>query len=387
MNVRDLPELQHVLATVVFCAAAFGGEHRTRADEVVGARLAAQGLPNRAEAISRQRRIILNDDNGSLLQEEATTAAGYLGCRLTYTVDSQVDSIWLSVTHGPETLAYDARCGEPVGKEFYEAYPPTAEPRADIPWGANYTNLWHRIKLLRDAGAEPLKLAVDFGHEHGKEVFGSIRMNAIQDSWHGPNFSMKLKRAHPEYCLDVRGTYPETDRRYLYWSAFDYVHKPVRDLRLGMIEELGTRYEVDGIELDFFRWPMLFKPSLDNKPVEARHIDIMTDFFRRIRKRMMEIEVQRKRPFLLAARVFDSPELCLKLGLDVSTLLQEGLIDILVVGSDYNHYSIPAVRWIEEAHRNNVLFYIGFYRSRGAGTGSGPRFVLPQLRGGRNLHF
>ena len=57
MNVRDLPELQHVLATVVFCAAAFGGEHRTRADEVVGARLAAQGLPNRAEAISRQRRI------------------------------------------------------------------------------------------------------------------------------------------------------------------------------------------------------------------------------------------------------------------------------------------------------------------------------------------
>ena len=365
MNMKHLLALRHALATVAVCGAAFGGEHRARADDVAGGGVAVRGLPNRAETLHRQRRIILNDDNASIHKEEATTAEGYLGYRLTETVDTQMDSIWLSVVTGPNALLYDAKVGEPAGKEFYELYPPSAEPKEDIPFGANYTKVWHRIKLLRDAGADPLKLAVDFGHQHGKEVFASIRMNMINDSWHGPDFCTRFKREHPEYCLGVRGTYPKTDHRYLYWSAFDYAQKPVRDLRVGMIDDICTRYDVDGIELDFFRWPMLFKPTLDNKPVETRHIKIMSDFFRRIRKRMMEIEVQRRRPLLLAARVFDSPESCLKLGLDVSTLLEEGLIDILVVGSDYNHYSIPAVRWVKEAHRHGVLFYVGMYRSRG----------------------
>ena len=69
------------------------------------------------------------------------TAVGYLDCHLDYTVDTRVNSIWLSITHGPETLAYDVKVGKPVGKEYYEAYPPVAELRVDIPWGANYTYL------------------------------------------------------------------------------------------------------------------------------------------------------------------------------------------------------------------------------------------------------
>ena len=40
--------------------------------------------------------------------------------------------------------------------------------------------------------------------------------------------------------------------------------------------------------------------------------EIMNNFFRRVRKRMMEIEVQRGRPLLLGVRVFDTEELSLE---------------------------------------------------------------------------
>ena len=311
------------------------------------------------EAQKRRRRIILNDDAGSLHQETADTLEGFLSDRLAYVVDSQVDSIWWSIMMSAEGYLYDTQVGEIPGREPYLG---GLEGDAE-----RFALIWRNVKSCLDAGTDPLREVIKFGHAHGKEVFASFRMNMIQDSWR-PNFITKWKREHPEYCLGRRGMYescPDNDHRKLYWSAFNYAHQAVRDQRVAVIDEVCTRYDVDGMELDFWRWPMLFMPSLDNKPVEPKHIEIMNDFIRRIRKRMLEIETERKRPLLLAPRVFDTLELNLKMGLDVQTWLDEGLIDLLVVGGTYNEYAIPVADWSELARKYDVPLYPCLYRSKG----------------------
>jgi len=314
---------------------------------------------DRSEAIHRQRRIILNDDNGSILGEDAGSVEKYLADPIAYTVDTQVDSIWLSVIVGADDLTYPTEVGEMAGRDPYPGAPKAVRERK--------ARIWRNMKALLDAGTDPLKAAVDFGHSHGKEVFASFRMNMIQDSWQR-DFSSKWKREHPECCLGVRGMYEYCDRddpRHLFWSGLDYEQQEVRDHRMAVLDEICSGFDVDGLELDFWRWPMFFKPSLDNLPVQPRHIEIMTGFVRRLRERMLEIEAGRGRPLLLAPRVFETIEANLKLGLDVETWLEEGLIDLLVVGGTYHEHAIPVAEWAELAHGHDVPLYPCKYRSYG----------------------
>jgi len=314
---------------------------------------------DRRDAVHRRRRIILNDDNGSIHREGSDNVESYLAYRLGHIVDSQVDSIWLSIMTRAEGLTYDTKAGEIAGRGPH--------PGASKAALESYGRIWGNMKSLLEAGTDPLKATIEFGHSQGREVFASFRMNMIQDSWR-PNFFVRWKREHPEYCLGVRGMFEfceEEDLHRLYWSALDYAQQPVRDQRVAVIEEICSGYDVDGMELDFWRWPALFRPTLDGLAVQRRHVEIMNDFFRRIRKRMLEIEAERKRPLLLAPRVFDTPELNLRMGLDVETWLEERLIDVLVVGGDFDYYSIPIADWAELAHKHDVPLYVCMYRSRG----------------------
>ena len=91
----------------------------------------------------------------------------------------------------------------------------------------------------------------------------------------------------------------------------------------------------------------------------------MTDFMRKTRERVTAIETERGRPFVIAPRVFDTPEINRLLGLDVETWLEEGLLDLLIVGGHYTYYSIPVSDWAELAHKYDVPFYPCLYRSTG----------------------
>ena len=177
-----------------------------------------------------------------------------------------MDSLFISIMTGSDYLLYDTKVGESAGRDlFLGAMRPKPED-AEESDAEHFTRLWHNIKTLRDAGADPLEVVVNFGHDNDIEVFATVRMNMVKDSWM-PDFLTRRKRKHPEYCLDVKGEYDKNEIRYLYWSCFDYAQQTMRDYRAAMIDDICTRYDVDGIELDFMRWPMLFKPSLDaNRP-------------------------------------------------------------------------------------------------------------------------
>jgi len=312
----------------------------------------------RRNAVHRKRRIILNDDS-EMHFEGSDSPEGLIGQRLAHILDTQVDSVFWSFIFGAEQYLYDCQVHEPAGAQFYPGIPKSDRTRHEL--------MAHNMRSLREHGTDPLKVVLDFCHAHGREMFASFRMNMIQDSWR-PDFNLRWKREHPDCCLAKRGNgtfAAPDDLRKLYWSAFDFEQPAVRAQRLGLIDDICSRYDVDGMELDFWRWPLFFKPSLDGRPVDPAHVAMMTDFVRCARRRMGQIEAQRQRPLLLAPRVFDTPDICLRMGLDVPGWLAEGLIDILVVGGHYSQFAIPMEQWVALAHAHDVPVYGCFYRSRG----------------------
>jgi hypothetical protein len=164
------------------------------------------------------------------------------------------------------------------------------------------------------------------------KVFWSMRMNDTHDASradYGPLMfrANHLKQEHPEYLIGSATQRP----RYGAWSAVDYGLPQIRELAFSFCEEVCRNYDVDGIELDFFRHAFFFRCSADNHPCGATELDAMTGLVQRIRA-MTEAEGRRRgRPILLAIRVPDSVDYCRFIGLDLERWLREGLTDLLIV--------------------------------------------------------
>ena len=95
--------------------------------------------------------------------------------------------------------------------------------------------------------------------------------------------------------------------------------------------------DLDGLELDFQRFPMYFKPG-----EEAQHLGAMTAWMREIRSMTKEVGEKRGRPILLCARIMARPEQNRAIGLDPIAWANEGLLDFVTV-SHYlrNDYPLP----------------------------------------------
>ena len=88
----------------------------------------------------------------------------------------------------------------------------------------------------------------DAGHQDGRDAFVSLRMNDGHFAFKsGCQWWCQFNGDHPEFNLAG----PRT--------MFDYGHPQVQRRRLMQIEELCTKWDVDGIEFDWLRFPQMFK--------------------------------------------------------------------------------------------------------------------------------
>jgi hypothetical protein len=74
-----------------------------------------------------------------------------------------------------------------------------------------------------------------------------------------PYMMPEWKKKHPECLLGTPQRAPPAIGDSRAWCAVDYGRAEVRELAFRTIEEVCHRYDVDGVELDFFRHPFLFK--------------------------------------------------------------------------------------------------------------------------------
>jgi hypothetical protein len=254
-----------------------------------------------------------NDGNdfSSVTPDEPRTPETFLSKRTAPLVGSHVDSIFYCTgvfnlyTHRSEETELRA-LDETAAKYVYE--------------------------LIR-YGTDSLEIMTNFCHAHGLEIFWSMRMNDTHDSGN-PVLFCKWKQDHPDYLVGKRGEkFPYGANR---WSSVDYGVAAVRDKVFRILADVCTRYDVDGIELDFFRHPVLFKPQMTGEPVTQEHCDQMTGLLRRIRTMTETVARKRGRPMLIAIRIPDSVGYCKAIGIDLIRWLEEDLVDI-VTGGGYFH--------------------------------------------------
>lgn len=277
------------------------------APETAAAKLA------RETAAHRTRRIIMNNDGNDargLREGEAKTPEAFLARRTTALAGSQVDAIFYCT--GVFNL-YTHRSEETELRGHGD--------REQLDWA------WELTKL----GTDSLEVMTRWGHDHGMEVFWSMRMNDTHDS--GDNALLcKWKQDHPEYLMGTKESkFPHDGGR---WSAVNYGLPEVRDKVSRILRDVATRYDVDGLELDFYRHPVYFKPQMTGEPVTQEDCDLMTDLLRRVRAMTVDVAAKRGRPMLIAVRVPDSLGFAKAIGLDLDRWLQKDLVDILV-GTGY----------------------------------------------------
>ncbi len=299
----------------------------------------------RKEAAHRRRRIIFNNDNEerrslNTLPQGSITPQKFLEVDMAGHVDSQVDTVFYCDMHAFDMFSH----------------------RSDV---TESTYKWDRTtQELFDQGTDPLEIMVEFCRNNDIEIFWSFRINDGHDSF-GAVPLPQYKKEHPEYLFGTREDVPWHGR----WSGVDYAMKEVRDQAILAIEDTCGRYDVDGMEFDFFRELVCFK-SLAWARGTGQECDIMTEHLRRVRATLDEIGSRKDKPLLMAVRVPDSVGFCRQLGLDIVRWMEEDLIDLLVVGGLF--WLQPWQRSVELAHRYDVPVYPSLDGSR---VGSWP-FVL-----------
>jgi hypothetical protein len=291
------------------------------ADVVAPAESAAQRQESmrelRRQAAHRQRRIIFNNDGDDIVYElkEATPQA-LLDARTTGLLGTQVDSIF-----------YCTWCS---GFGLCTHKSPVAEPF--IATTGVFTP--NKTKEFHDKGLDPLTIMVEFAKRNGLEIFWSMRMNDYHDGDYQdyPEMFPKFKKDHPQYLFGTPENRPTGIADGRVWAGVDYGRTEVRERAYRLIEDVCQRYDVDGIEMDFFRHLVFFRKHAWGEPCGDEERAMMTGLLRRIRRMTEEVAIRRGRPLLVAVRVPDSMGYCRGIGLDIERWLREDLVDIMTVG-------------------------------------------------------
>lgn len=274
----------------------------------------------RKQAAQRQRRIVSNNDGDDVTAFlDKATPKEMLKVRTAGLLDTQVDTISYNTGYCFGNVLHRSKIGTTfVCKE------------------GGFAN--NKVADLVAQGTDGLEIVTDFCRQNGIEIFWAMRMNDIHDG-HArdprpiPNEKTArhmfppFKADHPELLMGSLDKKPKIP----FWTSVDYSHAEVRNMAFRLIEEVCQNYDIDGIDMDFFRHLPFFKSVATGGSASQDDLDKMTQLIRRIRSMTEEVGLKRGRPILISVRVPDSVEYCRASGFDIVRWMDEGLIDIMVL--------------------------------------------------------
>ena len=283
----------------------------------------------RRKAVERRRRLILDDDGDLVYDPEAAKGAeAFAGLRVQPILGTPVDSIAWCIMWG-------------------------------IAQGPGQTRYWEtqqQNRPLNEAIQDPTPIMVEGIHRKGLEVFGSIRMNDTHDAFGMPEGKLvyPLKVAHPEWLLGERSQKgsPFTTLEAAVWSGLNFAIPEVREDRLWWVRHSAENYDLDGIDLNFFRMPWYFKPG-----EEEAGAPLMNELIQGAHRIVRRVSESRQRPLLLGVRVPGTLQACNRIGLDVETWLKQGWVDRMLIGGGYPVFTNPARELVKLGHRHDVPVY------------------------------
>ena len=286
-------------------------------------------------ALERPRRLIYDNDDDDLMHqqgggEENMSVEKFLALRTSYLAGSDFNTMIMGATYG----AFDNMIFHP------ENFGPGLRERIKGTY----------FEWLRNKGIDPIELEMDFARKNDIEFFVSVRFNDTHDAF-SPTLFTPNKEKHPEWLFGKKDALPF----YGAWSSYDFTFPAVRDMFVNTVREIVERYAVDGISIDIFRQPAIFRSVAYGGHASDEERENLLAMFRRIRAITDAAGRGRERPVLILVRLPDSVEYCHAIGLDLETLLKEQLVDLVVPSGDWRlnpwRYSV------ELCHKYGVKCY------------------------------
>lgn len=219
---------------------------------------------------------------------------------------SQIDAIWWDIG----------------GCASGAVYPSKVAPHTPAP----LVERWHR------EGLDWVERLVAETRRRKLEIFWNHRISEVEVLPQGglAKEADPLKKAHPEWIV------PAAWWPYGMWNL---ASPELREHKLSVLREIATRYDLDGIQIDFAR----HVPCLPvGRQWELR--EHISEFMRMVRRMLLDIASKRGRPFLLAARVPQTVDGCHADGFDIKTWAEQHLVDVLTLGSRTMDVDVEGVR-------------------------------------------
>jgi hypothetical protein len=191
----------------------------------------------------------------------------------------------------------------------------------------------YQILNILNSGKSPLEIVADRGRESGIKVNASLRM----DVFYNPTIYGFLNGAmYNEY---KKFTQPGS-------FLLSYYYPEVRDYVKNILIEAASFDNVEGITLDFCRYPTIFGREC---PTEEKVL-IMNEFLRSLRNQLpkgktITIRIPRSEP--------------IKYGFDIDTWVKEGLLDRLIPSSVGIEEFFDIKPFVDIVKNTNVQLYIG----------------------------
>ncbi|MFC1452686.1 hypothetical protein ACFLSJ_04995 [Verrucomicrobiota bacterium] len=213
--------------------------------------------------------------------------------------------------------------------------------------GDNCELYGRNIMALREQGTDIVELCVNRARARGMEAFATMRMNDLHftdPAIRYPPGQGDFWLEHPEYYLADASLGWHAD------GALNFAHAEVREHKLNIAREICERFDIDGIELDFMRFPVYFPGGMG----EA-NVPVMTDFVRAARSVTRDVGGRRGRPLELTLRVPPRLDLCRNLGFDPREYVRERLIDFLTIGPFFHDFPTVPVAAFREALGDDAI--------------------------------
>lgn len=277
------------------------------------------------EVLHKPRRVLFDNDGGDVaIQCKEVTAQELLSKRTVQLVGSGVDTlIYTTRSSGFGQFTHNTINGQLFGvtADRYE------------------NNIAHKLVAQ---GTDCLEIVLNFCHANNLELFWGMRMNDTHDASNQPGpiacfYNNKIKSEHPERLLKNRAK----NQKYGAWSAVDYAIEDIREYAYRFVEEICDNYDIDGIELDFFRHPVFFTTTAEGYPATQEECYMMTELMVRIKEYIIRKSVERQRAILFAIKVPDSLDYAKTIGLDLKAWLEKGLPDIIITGGYFKMNDHP----------------------------------------------
>ena len=248
--------------------------------------------------------------------------------------------------------------GDTIGHSIDDLIAADGSFRSNLASGIEPSDLLQMgLRAMIDDGHDVFQLYVDRARELGLGIFASFRMNAANANTEhrvadGRRSAMTLNR---QDLLIGAPALSGNGRGFNFCWQWDYAHAEVRERFLGRFDEVLTRYDVDGLELDFCRNFPFFKRFQGFK-----HIETMNGFMGQVREIVRRHAKRKATEIKLMCRVASSLDACAEQGLDAEHWIREDLVDIAAISS-MGHWQLynDVARAVAAAEKTGALIYVG----------------------------